>query len=208
MSSVTHAPHAIAGAAAPGADGGAPGQVDVTSPGVGLWEPALRPGQLVRPGDAIGWLHVLGAAIRVDAPATARGVVIAIADGAAGRARVPVGHGARLYRLDPSRAAEAGAAASTTTAASTAGAGLAFAAPTSGRFYGRPAPGKPPFVAVGDVIRDGHTVCMLEVMKTFNRVIYDAGELGLPEAARVTAIEVVDEQDVEAGAVILRLEPA
>ncbi|MCA9680070.1 MAG: hypothetical protein KC464_33875, partial [Myxococcales bacterium] len=92
--------------------------------------------------------------------------------------------------------------------AATAASGLAFVAPTSGRYYARPGPDKAPFVSVGDVLRDGHTVCLLEVMKTFNRVVYDAAELGLPAAARVVAIEVGNEQDVDAGTVILRLEEA
>ncbi len=191
-------------------DAGEAAQLDVRAPAVGLWQPALGAGQLVRPGDALGSLHVLGTVIRVDAPARARGVVIAVADGSAGRARVAVAHGTLLYRLDPARGAEVGAGEAATARAGAARAtdGLTFTAPTSGRFYGRPAPGKPPFVTVGDVVRDGQTICMLEVMKTFNRVVYAADELGLPAAARVTAIEAVDEQDVDAGAVILRLEAA
>ena len=41
-------------------------------------------------------------------------------------------------------------------------------------------------------------------MKTFHRVTY--GGAGLPEQARVAAIAVADESDVEPGAVLLRLE--
>jgi acetyl-CoA carboxylase biotin carboxyl carrier protein len=79
-----------------------------------------------------------------------------------------------------------------------------FAAPLSGRFFARPGPGKPPFVEVGAVLEPGATVCMLEVMKTFNRVTY--GGHGLPERARVAAILVADEEDVTMGQAILRLE--
>jgi acetyl-CoA carboxylase biotin carboxyl carrier protein len=58
---------------------------------------------------------------------------------------------------------------------------------------------------VGDEIATGQTVALLEVMKTFNRLAY--GGDGLPERARVKAVLVRDEADVEAGAPILELEP-
>lgn len=193
---------ALAGAAEAG------GPVEVRAPGPGLWQPAVGPGALVRPGDAVGWLHVLGVAHRVVAPAGARGVVTAIADGAAARARVAVGHGARLLLLDPAAAAGAGAPEAVDVQAARGEHGLVFRAPTSGRFYSRPGPGKPPFVEAGTVLRDGQTVCLLEVMKTFNRVVYEGGAHGLPPAATVTAVLARDEADVEAGEALLRLEPA
>jgi biotin carboxyl carrier protein len=63
-------------------------------------------------------------------------------------------------------------------------------------------------VAPGDLLRDGQTVCLLEVMKTFNRVVYEAGAHGLPAAARVVEVLVADEADVDAGTALLRLEAA
>jgi len=83
-------------------------------------------------------------------------------------------------------------------------AGLVFRAPTSGRFYGRPTPEKPAFVTVGAELTIGTTVCLLEVMKTFNRVTY--GGAGLPERAVVVAILVADGADVTAGDPLLALE--
>ena len=83
---------------------------------------------------------------------------------------------------------------------------LSFDAPMSGRFYGRPSPGEPPFVAQGDTVTRGQTVGLLEVMKTFNRVVY--GGDGLPERARVIAVVPEDESDLDAGDIILQLEPA
>jgi acetyl-CoA carboxylase biotin carboxyl carrier protein len=81
-----------------------------------------------------------------------------------------------------------------------------FKAPTSGRFYGRPGPDKPAFVTAGAEITTGTTVCLLEVMKTFHRVTY--GGAGLPPEARVVAIAVADEADVNSGDVLVRVEPA
>lgn len=179
--------------------------VDVRAPGPGWWEPALGPGQLVRPGDVIGHLDVLGRRTPVRAPEGARGVIVeAVTDH--GRARIAVGHGTVLVRLDPTMgAASAEAAAHDREVAAAAAEGLVLRAPSSGRFYSRPGPGKPAFVTAGDVVRDGQTVCLLEVMKTFNRVVY--GGPGLPATARVIEVVAADESDVDAGAVLLRVEP-
>jgi acetyl-CoA carboxylase carboxyltransferase component len=84
--------------------------------------------------------------------------------------------------------------------------GLVFRAPLAGRVYFRPAPGKPAFVAPGDTIARGTTVCLLEVMKSFNRIAY--GGDGLPERARVVRVLIEDGADVDPGTPILQLEPA
>jgi biotin carboxyl carrier protein len=84
--------------------------------------------------------------------------------------------------------------------------GLVFRAPMSGRFYRRAGPGKPAFVSEGDLISAGHTVCLLEVMKTFNRLAYGGDDL--PERARVKAVLPADGDDIAAGAAILELEAA
>jgi acetyl-CoA carboxylase biotin carboxyl carrier protein len=75
----------------------------------------------------------------------------------------------------------------------------------SGRYYARPSPDKPMFVQPGSEVGPGQTVALLEVMKTFNRLTY--GGAGLPERARVKALLVRDEDDVDAGTPILELEP-
>jgi acetyl-CoA carboxylase biotin carboxyl carrier protein len=88
-------------------------------------------------------------------------------------------------------------------AAASAVTGLVFRAPTSGRFYGRAAPDKPPFVSAGEELAPGATICLLEVMKTFHRVTY--GGAGLPERARVERVLVADGDDVSAGDPLLAL---
>jgi acetyl-CoA carboxylase biotin carboxyl carrier protein len=83
-------------------------------------------------------------------------------------------------------------------------AALAFVAPMSGRFYGRPSPEEPPFVVAGATVTRGQTVGLLEVMKTFNRLVYQGD--GLPESARVVAVVPEDGADVTRGDPILRLD--
>jgi acetyl-CoA carboxylase biotin carboxyl carrier protein len=42
--------------------------------------------------------------------------------------------------------------------------------PMVGTFYQAPAPGKPPYVKVGDKVRAGQTVCIVEAMKIMNEI--------------------------------------
>ena len=83
------------------------------------------------------------------------------------------------------------------------GAALAFEAPMSGRFYGRPSPTDPPFVSPGDEVHRGQTVGLLEVMKTFNRLVYQGD--GLPDRAIVGRVVPADGDDVVRGDAILAL---
>ena len=39
-----------------------------------------------------------------------------------------------------------------------------------GTFYRSSAPDKPPFVNVGDTIKEGDTICIIEAMKLFNEI--------------------------------------
>ena len=42
--------------------------------------------------------------------------------------------------------------------------------PMIGTFYRSASPDKPPFVAVGDSIKEGDTICIIEAMKLFNEI--------------------------------------
>jgi acetyl-CoA carboxylase biotin carboxyl carrier protein len=176
--------------------------VVLVADGVGLWTPWVAVGQVVEPGQTLGVLEVLGVTERVLAGGDRGGRAIAVTG--ARHHRDGVDFGAALVTLDPSLDVAA-AVTSTTAAAAAATTGLVLVAPSSGRFYGRAAPGKPAFVSAGDVVRAGQTVCLLEVMKTFHRVTY--GGPGLPDAARVTRVAIADDADVMPGDVILYLAP-
>ncbi len=169
------------------------------SPGPGLFFP-VEGLTLVTPGSVIGDLEVLGKKTQLRAPD-----VTGLATGFALDAR-KVSYGDTLVVLGAAAAAADRAAAATAAQGASATTGLVFKAPTSGRFYSRATPDKPPFVAVGDTLSAGSTVCLLEVMKTFNRVTY--GGPSLPERAIVKAILIADGADVTAGDALLALEPA
>ena len=72
--------------------------------------------------------------------------------------------------------------------------------PMVGIFYRAPQPGAPPFVAVGDIVGAGQTLCMLEAMKLFNELKADVD-------GRVRAIHVEDRDPVEFGTLLFEIEP-
>ena len=43
-----------------------------------------------------------------------------------------------------------------------------------GTFYRSPSPGADPFVQVGDSVKDGQTLCIIEAMKLLNEIESDA----------------------------------
>lgn len=47
---------------------------------------------------------------------------------------------------------------------------LTVKSPMVGTFYRKPAPNKPDFVNVGDVINSGQVICIIEAMKLFNEI--------------------------------------
>lgn len=172
----------------------------VRSPAPGWFVPAAP--AIVTRGEVLGELYVLGRSVRIVAPEVSGVATFTQAQ----RAPHAVSYGDILLVLDTAAALQAATGASPAAAEAHGTSGLVFRAPTSGRFYGRSSPDKPPFVAVGDELAPGATVCLLEVMKTFHRVTY--GGPNLPERARVRELLVADGADVTAGDPLLALEGA
>jgi acetyl-CoA carboxylase biotin carboxyl carrier protein len=180
------------------------GRVELLAPSPGLWRDAPSVGALIHSGDVIGSLEMLGVLYRLRAPEGALGVVLAGKHDSE-LTRRPVDYGAPLLLLDPD-------ALGTTASAPEHRAGveagregkLLFKAPSSGRFYQRPAPDRPAFVEAGQIIERGHTIGLLEVMKTFTRINYDDPKL--PARARVLRVIAIDQGDLGRGDAILELE--
>lgn len=165
------------------------------SPQPGAFRPAIFKGP-VSPRDVIGTLAVLGQTIELVVPAGVGGWI----DGEL--APRTVDYADPIAVLVPAAAGSAQAEAAIAADAREEAGGPMFRAPTSGRYYGRPGPDKPPFVTAGSELATGTTVCLLEVMKTFNRVTYDGDRM------KVKALLVAEGADVNAGDPLLALEPA
>jgi len=72
--------------------------------------------------------------------------------------------------------------------------------PMVGTFYRSPVPDEPPFVDMGDRIRPGQTVCIIEAMKLMN-------ELEAEVSGEVVEILVQNGDPVEYGQTLMRVKP-
>jgi acetyl-CoA carboxylase biotin carboxyl carrier protein len=75
----------------------------------------------------------------------------------------------------------------------------AVKAPMVGIAHLSPQPGAPPFVQVGDTVRDGQTLFIIEAMKVMNQI-------PAPRAGRITQILVANGGPVEFGQVLAVIE--
>ena len=68
-----------------------------------------------------------------------------------------------------------------------------------GVFYAKPSPKDKPFVQVGDEIKEGQTICIIETIKLMNKITSDI-------AGKVVEICIEDGKPVEYGQVIMYVE--
>lgn len=85
-------------------------------------------------------------------------------------------------------------------AAEPAVSGVEIKSPMIGTFYRSPSPDKPNFVEVGDEIRVGQTICIVEAMKLFNEIESEV-------AGRVVKVCVDDASPVEYDQPLFIVEP-
>lgn len=77
---------------------------------------------------------------------------------------------------------------------------LEITSPMVGTFYRAPAPDEPPFIAVGDRVKTGQTVCIIEAMKLMN-------ELESEVSGTVSEILVENGQPIEFNQTLIRIIP-
>jgi len=71
--------------------------------------------------------------------------------------------------------------------------------PMVGTFYRSPGPDEAPFVEIGDSVKKGNTVCIIEAMKLMNEIESEA-------SGKIVEILVENTQPVEYGQVLMRIE--
>ncbi len=174
------------------------------APDVGVYTATHAEHALVAGGTEIGTLTQLGVRRALVVP---DGVEGRISSAAPERTHEPLGYGDVVVELEELRAGIAAIAASTAKADAASAGRLVLRATTSGRFWHRPTPAEPAFVAVGATVKDGTPIGLLEVMKTFSHATYRSGG-SLPATARVTAVLVGDGADVRRGDPLIAVEPA
>ena len=75
---------------------------------------------------------------------------------------------------------------------------LFITSPIVGTFYSAPSPDAPAFVKVGDVVKNGQTVCIMEAMKLMNEIQSEFD-------CEIEAVLVSNEQKVEYGQPLFRV---
>ena len=78
---------------------------------------------------------------------------------------------------------------------------VTVSAPMIGTFYRKPSPDKPVFVNVGDTVKAGQTVCIIEAMKLFN-------EIECEVSGTVVKVLADDMKPVEYGQPLFLVDPA
>jgi len=78
-------------------------------------------------------------------------------------------------------------------------AGHTVNSPMVGTFYRKPAPDKEPFVEVGQTIKKGETVCIIEAMKMMNQVKSEFD-------GKIISINIGDGEPVEFGQELISIE--
>ncbi len=118
-----------------------------------------------------------------------------------GGGAVVQGYAQPVYAAPPVNAPAAPAAAPATVAAPVVEvpAGHAVKSPMVGTFYRSSAPGAKPFVEIGDTIKQGETICIIEAMKILNEIEAD-------KSGTVTQILCENGQAVEYGQPLFTIE--
>ncbi len=102
-------------------------------------------------------------------------------------------------QMMPAMPVQGAAPAEAAAAPAPAVSGKSIKSPIVGTFYSAPAPGKPPFVKVGDKVNSGDVVCIVESMKVMNEIEADI-------SGTVAQIAVKDGEAVEYGQALIIIE--
>jgi acetyl-CoA carboxylase biotin carboxyl carrier protein len=113
----------------------------------------------------------------------------AVAAAPAPRVAVPAPEPATVKAGEPAPAAPAAAPAAQESG---------IKSPMVGTFYRAPSPDARPYVEVGDRVKEGQTVCIVEAMKLMNEIVADVSGV-------VTAIMVENGQPVEYGQMLFTI---
>jgi biotin carboxyl carrier protein len=170
----------------------------ILSPAVGYYSARPKPGTFLTGGSFIGRIRVLNTFYDLHLPGDVFGrVVVEEKD-----LLLPVEYGEELFRLIPDKnfvesgkeSIVPGAGGEDIDASES---GYVITAFTTGIFYAKPSPDAPPFVTEGQVIEKGKAIGLIEVMKTFNHIIFHGTDKS--DTGKIKKILVKDAQEVKNG---------
>jgi acetyl-CoA carboxylase biotin carboxyl carrier protein len=107
---------------------------------------------------------------------------------------------APVMQAAPAAAAPAAGAAPAAAPAAAASSSVDVKSPMVGTFYGAPEPGAKAYVSVGQSVKKGQVLCIIEAMKIMNEIESEV-------AGKVVEILATDAHPVEYGQVLFRVDP-
>ncbi|BBM85377.1 acetyl-CoA carboxylase biotin carboxyl carrier protein [Candidatus Uabimicrobium amorphum] len=171
----------------------------VKSPAVGVYCNPPRNGALINSKTTCGTIRILGQKFPLQLPEHVQGIIKFTNR----EESTNVGYEQELFHIENVESL-------TTTAASEADAQQEMqnknvvVAHTDGMFYRRPTPEEPCYVNVGDEVKKGQVLGLVEVMKTFNQILYSGEDL--PETGKIKEICVEDGEEVKNKQVLFVIE--
>ncbi|MCP4148107.1 MAG: biotin/lipoyl-binding protein [bacterium] len=170
----------------------------IQSPAVGYYSAAPKTGDILTSGAFIGKLKILTTTHDLYLSGENYGRVII--DEECDHVRV-VEYGQELFRLNPNKNLADGEKELTgpggTNGEDAAEGGHVVTAFTTGIFYAKPSPDSPPFVSVGQEIEKGKALGLIEIMKTFNHIVFHGTDDS--DTGTIKKIMVKDGQEVKSG---------
>ena len=119
----------------------------------------------------------------------------------AAEGRAGTGSGGRVpSSLQEREAASQDYSVTTTSGLSTSDKYLSIVSPIVGTFYRSASPDREPYVEVGDIVKKGQIVCIVEAMKLMNEIESEVD-------GKIAEILVENERPVEYGEPLFRIEP-
>jgi len=169
----------------------------ILSPIVGVYYSFPEKGTFLSAGSSIGKLRVLNTIYDLLLPRNVLGEVVSLQQ-QNGDKIINVGYGQELFRLNPKKGLtdlEDKVAETKSSGGESLEEGHKITAFTTGIFYSKPSPDAPPYVEEGDTIEKGKVLGLIEVMKTFNQIIFSG--IDSSDTGRITKILAKDSQEVK-----------
>jgi len=179
----------------------------IRSPAVGYFSGGPKNGVYLSGGAAVGVLKVLNTYHRLQLPPGIQGRVTAANDR---DLVIPVEYGQELFRLtsetfeNETLSFSESSADSSNESVDDTEEGYVVTAFTTGIFYSKPSPDAPSFVTVGQSIEKGKALGLIEVMKTFNHIIFQGTDTSA--TGTIKKVYVGDAQEVKLGQPLFLIE--
>jgi acetyl-CoA carboxylase biotin carboxyl carrier protein len=182
------------------------GELLLGSPAVGRFGAAPRIGEILVGGSRVGYLKSLGRTFELLLPP---GLTGRVAERQIATRSDPVEFGQPLLRLVPVEAAAVDqdvAAGAQERSRDLPEGHFAVTSPTHGMFYRRPRPDEPAYVEPGQIVENGSTLGLVEVMKCFSAIVYGGNEL--PDRAEIVEVRADDGAEVRSDQVLFVVRPS